>query len=77
MSLLFSRLPPPLKDQALRRVQRFVGGTCLPSVIKEVNILMAACLLASPQGAVRGIGLPTLQQLQQDLTSMPQPSKVC
>ena len=77
MSLLFARLPSNLRLQGLRRVQRFVSGTCLPSVFREMSCMCVAVQHAAPAEATQELTLPLLRQLQQDLSGMAEPSKVC
>ena len=76
LALLFARIPASLREQAFKRILRFVSSTCLPSVTTDANSLCQAAASAAPDQAMRLLTIPLLQRLQQDLVANTQPSKV-
>ncbi|KAK9792661.1 hypothetical protein WJX73_001340 [Symbiochloris irregularis] len=67
--LLFARLPRPLALQALKRIQRFVTSTTLPSVMREVSAMCQEAQAAGPKESMSELALPLLQHLKQELSS--------
>lgn len=75
LGLLFARLPGSLRDQAFKRIFRFIAGTCLPSIARDACALCEAAVRAAPAEATQRLLQPLLERLQPDLSSHTDPSK--
>ncbi|KAK9818405.1 hypothetical protein WJX72_012161 [[Myrmecia] bisecta] len=70
VELLFARLPPAIRSQAIRQVARFVTTTSLPSVTNETSLLCNAAAWADPEASASLLLAPLLAQVEGELPSL-------
>lgn len=71
VGIIFSRTTPPLFNQALKRVAKFVHSTVLPGAADEIGSLCGAAVYANPQISVDVLVVPIMRSIVSSLAESP------
>ncbi|KAG0602531.1 hypothetical protein M758_10G020700 [Ceratodon purpureus] len=71
VDILFCRTTPPLYEQALKTVSKFVRSTVLPGAANEIGSLCRAAVYANPEMSVEVLLVPLMHSIVSSLAESP------